>query len=411
MACERERGPARRADEAGPCQGRVRPLLARLPARRPRGALHDLRREGPRRLQGGSARSRHAALRGALRGRRPPLPALRAHPLLQGRPLPDRSVRPRAPAGERPRGHRPTHSPAPRLRGRPRELRRARPRGSARLRGGRFVARSAALPAHMGGARRPSRRPAVRGLPRLQLLELVSGRDARRGEPRRAGPETGPRLRPGPGHRRGGDPRRPELGSDMASGRSQPGLHLPAARQLRRAARVGRRPLGARERGGDGRGRRQLALGARRNVRRLQGLVARIGNGPLASEGRRKRACTARRVGPRGGPSRLLGGRPLARLPVGCLALRRTLPLARAARAHRADRGQPALESRGERALLRRGGSSEGPALRGARGRLSPCVRRHTLRDRAARPPRSSSRPTAGASSSSRGLPAHPSAT
>ena len=66
---------------------------------------------------------------------------------------------------------------------------------------GRFDPRSAPLPAHLGGPRRPSRGPAVRGLPRPRRPEPVSGRDARRGEPRRAGTEAGPRLRPGAGHR------------------------------------------------------------------------------------------------------------------------------------------------------------------------------------------------------------------
>jgi hypothetical protein len=141
-----------------------------------------------------------------------------------------------------------------------------------------------------------------------------------------------------------------------------------------------------------------------------QGLVARIGDGPLASEGRGERACAARCVAPRGGPSRLLVGRPLARLSLRRLASRRTLPLARAARAHRAGGGQPTLEPRDERALLRRGGWSEGPALRGARG--SSALRPPPLSSSSGRsPPRSTSRPTAGASSSSRGPPARRTAT
>ena len=165
VARRRRRGPACRADEAGPGEGRDRPLLGRLPARRPRRAVHDLRWTRPRRLEGGAGRSREPPLRGPLRRGRAGLPGLRARPLLPGRRLPRGPVRRRAPARERTRDDRAAPGSSPQPGGQRGELPHVRPRRAPGLRGRRIDPRSAAVAARVGVARWAPAGAAFRGLP------------------------------------------------------------------------------------------------------------------------------------------------------------------------------------------------------------------------------------------------------
>ena len=132
----------------------------------------------------------------------------------------------------------------------------------------------------------------------------------------------------------------------------------------------------------------------------FRGLVARLGNGFLAGGRLRRQPEAAPGVAPVGGGRGLLGRRPVARVRVGRLALRFSLPLPRTTGADRRRRGLPTLEPLDLGAFLRRDGPAEGDGLRGSRWRLPGRGPQSALRAGTPAPGRSMSHLTASASCS-----------